>query len=129
MNIRKKIKILVVDDEPFMLEALVIKLETKGFNVITAKDGGQGFKIALEERPDLILLDIAMPKVDGLTMLKKLRKDIWGETVKVIILTNLNSDQKKAEAVEGKMHGYLIKSDWTLQGIVRKIEYRLGINS
>ncbi len=120
-------KILVVEDEKFMLEALSDKLKKEGFKVLQAKNGQQGLETALRKHPDLILLDIVMPKVDGLTMLKNLRKDEWGKEAIVILLTNLNSTEKIAEAVGEGMHEYLIKSDWLLSGVVNKVKERLGL--
>jgi len=86
-------KILVVDDEPVLVDLLRAKLSQKGFNVVEAHDGEEGLNASLREHPDFILLDVIMPKVDGLTMLKRLREDEWGNTVPVLILSNLNTTE------------------------------------
>jgi len=82
-------KILLVDDEPDIVAVMKLTLETKGFNVITAYDGEEGFKKAKQERPDLIILDVLMPKVLGDDMATKLRNDPDTYHIPVIFLTNL----------------------------------------
>lgn len=87
-----------------------------------AKDGEDGLNQALANHPDLILLDILMPKMNGLATLKKLREDDWGKTVPVILLTNLDPDDKAIDAVsEYDPSYYLIKSDNTPQDVLNKI--------
>ena len=76
-------KILIVDDEPALLTALVDKFTRAGYTVGIAENGKEGLKLALKNRPDLILLDIIMPVMDGITMLYKLRKDSWGGKLKL----------------------------------------------
>lgn len=125
MNYMKKI--LIVEDEVSLLNALCDKLTGEGFTVLKAKNGEEGLEVALREHPDLILLDIVMPVMDGVTMLGLLRKDTWGKDVEVIILTNLNEPEKVAEVLEKEARDYLVKSDWTLQNVVKKIRERLGI--
>ena len=69
--------ILIVEDEPVYQEALVNKFNIEGFDTLTAENGEEGLSIALEKHPDLILLDLQMPKMDGIEMAKKLRQDEW----------------------------------------------------
>jgi DNA-binding response OmpR family regulator len=95
-------KILVVDDEQDLREAIITALSYEGFEVIEAVDGENGLEVALREKPDLILLDVMMPKMDGIEMLARLRNDAWGNCVKVIIMTALDDMEKIAEAVEGR---------------------------
>ena len=113
--------ILVVEDEPLLMEVLKGKLTHEGFSILGARNGQEGLGVALKEYPDMILLDIIMPVMDGMTMLKKLREDTWGKKAKVIILTNLSSSKKTREAMENNTYEYLIKADWTLEDIVIKI--------
>ena len=74
-------KILIVEDEEDMLRALVDELGHEGFETLEAKNGKEGLSIALKERPDLILLDILMPEMDGMAVMKHLRGDVWGKKV------------------------------------------------
>ena len=86
-------KILVVEDEISLRKALADKFRREGFAVLEAKDGEEGLAVALKEQPHIILLDIVLPKMDGMTMLKKLRQEnAWGKSVPVILLTNLSAD-------------------------------------
>ncbi len=87
-------KILIVEDDLDLLEVLRKKFTLEKFQVSQAPDGKIGLEEALRNHPDLILLDILMPVMDGMTMLGKLREDSWGKEVPVILLTNL-SDEKK----------------------------------
>lgn len=119
-------KILIVEDEPPLRNALRDKLSRENFAVLEAKNGEEGLEIALRERPDLILLDIIMPVMDGITMLKKLRGDDWGKNAKVIMLTNLSDDESLANAIAQGSHEYLVKSDWKIEDVVAKIRERLG---
>ena len=98
-KINKKIVLLIVEDEKILSDTLEEKLVSEGFEVLKAIDGEEGLKLALDSHPNLILLDLLMPKVDGITMLKKLRKDTWGERANVIILTNVESSDKISESL------------------------------
>ncbi|MBU2541984.1 response regulator [Patescibacteria group bacterium] len=119
-------KILIVEDEPSLLKALEIKFIDEGFEVIKAVDGKQGLEMSLLEHPDIILLDIVMPIMDGMTMLKKLREDKWGKDAKVIILTNLSDAEKVAKAAEHNVFDFLVKTDWHISDVVEKVKERLG---
>ena len=119
-------KILVVEDEPSLLLAIGKKLRHEGFEVFEARDGIDGLALAFAKHPDFILLDIVMPKMDGLTMLGKLREDDWGKKVPVLILTNLVSAESAAQAEAHGSHGYLVKTEWTLEDVVKKIREHIG---
>jgi len=116
--------ILVVEDEKSLREAIVDILKIKNFNPLEAKNGKEGVDLALEKHPDLILLDLLMPEMDGMTALKNIRQDSWGEKVPVIILTNLSATKEQLieDVVTHKPMHYLIKSDWKLHDVVDKIE-------
>ena len=118
-------KILIVEDEKILLKDLADKFTKEGFEVITAGDGQAGLNVAIQNHPDLILLDIVMPIMDGMTMLYQLRKDEWGKTVEVILLTNLSDSDKIADSYLEDVHDYLVKSDWTLDDIVAKVKAKL----
>lgn len=120
-------KILLVEDEIALLDALVLKLNSEGFTTLIAKNGEEGLKVALDNHPDLILLDIIMPKMDGITMLKKLRTDSWGHDVPVIILSNLTDADKNVNIVDSSVEAYLVKSDMPISDIIGKIKEVLKI--
>ena len=87
-------KVLIVEDHGPIRQALAEKLVHEGMVALEAKDGEEGLATALKEKPDLILLDIIMPRMGGMAMLEELRKDDWGKKVPVIILSNLSPDDK-----------------------------------
>ena len=124
----KKQGILIVEDEVSMLNALRDKFTREDFAVFEAKNGERGLEIALREHPDLILLDIAMPVMDGMTMMKKLRQENdWGKKVPIILLTNLNEDDKiNIRITEDEPAYYLVKSDWKIDDVVKKVRERLS---
>jgi len=119
--------VLVIDDEADLHEAIKTALEYENFNVVTAEDGESGLTMALEKKPDLILLDITMPKMDGVAVLKNLRGDEWGKTAKVIVMTALDDLTKIAEVIEAGGDEYLVKTDVTLESIVTKVKEKLGM--
>lgn len=122
----KKILIIeIVEEDAPLRNVLKDKLIREGFDVLEAKNGKQGLDVALRNHPDLILLDILMPVMNGITMLKKLRKDAWGKNVKVIMLTNLSENEKVADAMMQGSHDYFVKSDWKIDDIVAKIKEKL----
>lgn len=126
----KKMLLLVVEDEKILAKTLVEKLVSEGFEVISALDGGEGLKLALDKHPNLILLDLLLPKVDGITMLQELHKDAWGKSASVIILTNVESSDKIAQTLDtgfGNVFEYMLKTDWSLEDIVNRIKERLEV--
>jgi len=119
-------KILIVDDEPALLNALVDKFTRAGFKVLIAENGQKGLETAFENLPDIILLDIIMPVMDGLTMLYKLRKNNWGKRVKVILLTNLSDPGKITKPITDIVNGYLVKADWKIEDVVKQVKNKLA---
>jgi DNA-binding response OmpR family regulator len=119
--------ILIVEDEIPLLKALSQKLKQEGFNVLEATDGIEGLNSAITYHPDLILSDIVMPNMDGLTMLQKLREDAWGQTAQIILLTNLNDTKDVDMAVQNSVFDFLVKNDWKLKDVVDKIKLKLNI--
>ena len=114
--------VLVVEDEPLMLKALCAKLKLEGFPVLEAKDGEEGLNSALVNHPDIILLDLHMPKMDGMTMMHKLRTDGWGKNVPIIILTNYDTkDQNLLEVITDQPSYYLMKADTPIEDVLVKI--------
>lgn len=117
--------ILVVEDEDSLIKALAKKLTDGGYEVLQAMDGEEGLRLAVENHPDLILLDILMPTKDGMVMLEEVRETKWGSTVPVIILTNLNHAESVKRAKYRGVEDYLIKADFELEEVLLKIQERL----
>ena len=118
-----KYKIAVIEDEEVTSKSLVGELEDADFDVVKAFDGEAGLQLALEEKPDLILLDIVMPKMDGMTMMKQLRESgEFGRHVPIILLTNLNADDKIMGGVtQNEPSYYLVKSSYKVADVVAKV--------
>jgi len=125
----KKNTILVIEDEDVTIQTLTDNLISEGFDVLQAKNGIEGLKIASAHHPDLILLDILMPQMDGLTMMKKLRaQNTWGKKVPIILLTNLSPNEEKIikYITENEPAYYLVKTDWKMSSVIEKIRERLS---
>lgn len=117
--------ILFIEDEKSLSTLVTKKLEGEGFKVEVVADGETGFKKALELKPDLILLDIILPKTDGIILLKKLRKENeWGSKVPVILLTNLDPSSQEMNQAITETHPvyYMIKADWKLEDVIEKVK-------
>jgi DNA-binding response OmpR family regulator len=114
--------ILVVEDESVLRSILLMTLKGEGFFAIEAENGKEGLEVALENRPSLILLDIIMPEMDGIEMLKRLRKDKWGKTANVILLTNLGDSDDIENAKKYGVTDYLVKSDWSIDELTKRIK-------
>lgn len=120
----KKTKVLIVEDEAIISKVYAEGLRDKGFLVFTAMNGNAGLETAYREKPDIILLDILMPVMDGLTMMGKLRESgLYGKSVPIILLTNLSASEEKIMKAITKDEPayYLVKSDFTLSGVLEKI--------
>lgn len=116
-----KTKILVVDDEPNIVQTLKDRLEMNDYTVYTACNGDEGLRRAQEDAPDLILLDVIMPVMDGLEMLEKLRAQDWGKEISVIMLTARSQTQDIERAKACDIDDYIIKP-FDLSELLEKIE-------
>ncbi|HSE29578.1 MAG TPA: response regulator [Candidatus Saccharimonadales bacterium] len=118
-------KILIIEDEKPLANMLATKLHDEGYETDVAFDGEQGLKRALEWDPNLVLLDLVMPKMDGMTMLRRLRDDDKGKNLHVILLTNLSDTSKVYEAVTLGVKDYLVKTNWDLDEIIEEIKSKI----
>ena len=118
-------KVLVVEDEAAYSSLLQKELTKSGFETMIARDGEEGLRLALSFKPDLILLDIIMPKVDGLKMLRDLRTDPWGKNVQVFILTNINDSKEISEGMNNNIIKYVVKSEIKLEDLLWSIKLYL----
>lgn len=125
MSEDKRYKILIVEDDQPLAEVLQERFDNEGFTVYLAKDGESGLLMALEKEPDVILLDIVMPKLDGLSMLKELRTYERGKDVRVVVMTNLSDSKEVHEALAHGAHDFLVKSDWAIADLVTSVRNQL----
>jgi len=114
--------ILIVEDEKPLRLALSRKLISEGFKVFEAGNGQEGLQILAEKNIDLILLDIIMPVMDGIEMLREMKKKRKYDIIKIIVLTNLTEYSSDHEALRPHQKNYLIKSNYSLKDIVKKIK-------
>ncbi|MDQ5885040.1 MAG: hypothetical protein QG645_202 [Patescibacteria group bacterium] len=119
-------KILIVEDEPSLLNVMYDKFMKEGYSVFKANNGKEGLKLALKEKPHLILLDIDLPIMNGLEMLKDLRKHKDCKNTEVIIITNYENSDMVADTMLLGVHEYLVKSDWRLEDIVKTVKNKIG---
>jgi DNA-binding response OmpR family regulator len=122
----KRPKILIVEDEGPLADVLKDRFENEGFDVLTARDGAQGLMLAIDKQPAVILLDIIMPKVDGLTMLKNLRAHETGKNIRVIVMTNVNDSKEVHEALANGARDFLVKSDWVISDLVESVRHQIS---
>lgn len=122
-------KILVIDDDQFFSKTLEAALPAGKYSLISAEDGEAGLEKLRTEKPDLIILDLMMPKLDGTAFLKKLQESEDLPKVPVLVSSNLSSVKKISDVMTMGAVGYVIKSDESLQSIVQDIERVLGEES
>ncbi len=115
-------KILLVEDDEMLHTMYTQKFEKEGYSVVSAYNGADGVKMAQSEKPDLILLDIIMPKMDGFVALKKIRKGPETKSIPVIMLTNLGQDEDVRKGKELGANDYFIKANHTPAEVVKKVK-------
>lgn len=118
--------VLIVEDEQSMQRALKNKLEHAGYAVFVANDGEGAMEALKSSMPDLVLLDLIMPKLDGISVLRQMKADDAMRAVPVVILTNLSSGDKVAEAMQLGTFDFLVKANYSLDDVLRKVNDRLG---
>lgn len=120
--LQTKKKLLLIEDDKMIAQMYTVKLEQEGFEVVNAFDGKDGIKKAIESQPDIILLDIIMPQMDGFAVLEQLKNKIDFEKVPVIMLTNLGQELDIKRGFELGAVEYLVKANYTPSQIVEKIK-------
>ena len=113
--------VLLVDDDLTLREMYTERLKAEGFQVLAARDGEEALKIAGENHPNLILLDIMMPKINGLDVLKKLKEQSDTKNIPVIVLTALIQDRERMESVTRGADDYIVKSETMPGEVIAKV--------
>ena len=122
----KKNIILIAEDETPIRMAMVSKFNNEGFNVIEAKNGQEALDLSLEKHPDLIIMDVIMPKMHGIEAVEGIRRDAWGKDVPVLFVTNLSNDPKVEQITnEDKNCYYVVKSNIKLDELVEEVKSKL----
>jgi len=119
---KKKKTILIVEDDKYLTKAYSIKIKNAGFNVLLSGNGEDGLAMAKEKKPDLIVLDLLLPRVDGFEFLKQIKADdeLKGIPVLTISVLGQKSDQERALALGAE--AYFIKTEYKLEDIVDRIK-------
>jgi DNA-binding response OmpR family regulator len=120
-------KLLIIEDDIVLQKALSSYLETEGFEIVCAEDGEIGIAKALTEAPDLILLDIILPKRDGYEVLQEVRANASTKNTPIVLLTNLGSIADVEKALELGATTYLVKADYKLEEVTAKVKEILNI--
>lgn len=121
------ITILLIEDDPFLLSMYSTKFELEKFKVVTADDGEKGAKTVQKLLPDIILLDILMPKMDGFQVLEKIKANPSTKNIPVILLTNLNQQEDVERGMELGANDFLIKAHFMPSEVVDKIKKLLNL--
>lgn len=114
-------KILIIEDEDVLRDMYVDKFSQAGFKVLSAGDAEIGIKLIKKEKPDLILLDILLPRENGLSLLKQLKKEVPDLKSKIVAFSNFDDPEAKKQAAELGVVDYLIKTSYTPKQIVEKV--------
>ena len=119
-------RILLAEDDRFLRKAATTALKRQGFTVLEAVDGEDALRVARAEAPDLILLDLIMPKLQGFEVLRALKADPATAATPVLILSNLGQDSDVKRAMEAGAAGYFVKANLSLQALVKQVGEMLG---
>lgn len=114
-------KILLIEDSEFMIRLYEKVFTLENFTVVVASNGMDGIKKAKEEKPDLILLDMMMPQMNGVTTLKYLKEAEETKNIPVVMLTNITGDQDAEKALEQGAVKYIVKSDYEPKDVVKMV--------
>jgi len=126
MSSPEKKKILLIEDDFTLSSILVDKFTQEGFEVLSSSNGEGGLAIAFKEHPDIILLDIILPDLNGISVIKEIRDDKWGEKVPIFVLSNLSEKEKVFEGSQKNLiDDYLIKAELKIQELVKKVREKL----
>ena len=127
MDTRKR-KILLVEDDTVLASVYRSRLELEGFDVCEANNGEDALSLAVSEHPDLILLDVMMPKISGFDVLDILRNTPETTNIRVIMLTALSQPKDKERAEQLGVDDYLVKSQVVIGDVVERVRYHLGMS-
>ncbi len=119
-------KIAIIEDDPVISQMYRMKFEADGFDVQLANNGKRGVALVESFTPDIILLDLQMPEMDGAEALAVIRKNEWGKDIPVIILTNMGEEESPKEIRALGIHSYIVKADLTPRQVVQRVKEALA---
>jgi len=118
-------KIAIIEDDAAISQMYRMKFEAEGYDVETAENGKIGLELIKEMKPDIVLLDLMMPEMDGEEMLTKLRKETWGKDIKVIILTNMGESEAPASIKTMNVEAFILKANMTPRQVAELVKQYL----
>ncbi|MCA9365447.1 response regulator [Candidatus Kaiserbacteria bacterium] len=118
-------KILIVEDVPYLAESLKDLMDFKGYETFVSNSGLDGLAIALEKHPDLILLDIRLPDIDGFEVLRRIRHDAWGQKARILLLTAADVSEELPNDIDIDENDILHKSHWGVENLAARVEGEL----
>ena len=119
-------KIAIIEDDAAIAQMYRMKFEAEGFTVETAENGRLGLALAQEMMPDVILLDLMMPEMNGDEMLSQMRSTDWGKDIKVIILTNMGEQEAPESLKTLNVSAFIVKADMTPRQVAELVEQYIG---
>ncbi|MDQ5958412.1 MAG: hypothetical protein QG562_231 [Patescibacteria group bacterium] len=122
------LKIAIIEDDQAISQMYRMKFEAEGFIVETAENGKFGLELAKEMKPNIILLDLMMPEMNGDKMLEQMRKTTWGKDIKVIILTNMGEQEAPTGLKELNVEDFIVKAEMTPRQVADLVKKRLGVS-
>lgn len=123
----QKTKVVIVEDEKMLADMYTTKFSMEGFDAHKANDGQVGFELVKSSRPDIVLLDIIMPKIDGFAVLRMIRAEPTTKDIPVILLSNLGQDEDIKKGKEYGATDYFVKANHTPAEVVQKVKLMLNL--
>jgi len=122
----KPTKVAIIEDDASIVQMYQLKFQTEGFDVQTAGDGETGLALIDSYKPDIVLLDLMMPNMNGLDMLSKLRSGAEGSRMKVIVLTNMGDTETATRVFKMSANDYIVKAELTPKQVVERVQKLLA---
>ena len=119
-------KVAIIEDDIAIVQMYRMKFQNEGYDVETAGDGEAGLELIKSVKPDIVLLDLMMPKMTGDKMLEQLRKQAWGKDVRVIILTNMGESEAPKSVRENGVKQFIVKSNMTPRDVADIVKAELA---
>ncbi|MBP6880512.1 response regulator [Candidatus Saccharibacteria bacterium] len=120
------IKVAIIEDDIAIVQMYRMKFTGLDYKVVTAGNGKDGLVLIEKEEPDIVLLDLMMPVMNGDTMLRELRKTDWGKDIKVIVLTNMGENEMPTVSDDSNVVDYIVKADMTPKQVAEKVRTALS---
>ena len=121
-----KPKVAIVEDDLAISQMYRMKFEAEGYDVATAENGQIGLEVIEDFKPDVVLLDMMMPQMNGDEVLKTMRQNDWGKDTPVMILTNVGKEEASKELDSLNVHSYIVKAEMTPKQVAEQVKAVLG---